>query len=217
MTGEKLVEPFIEQCDVINKYLLEKNKVVIGTLGPDSTSSVQAAKYLCENIGDIDKYDFKLFADFKSLLEAIRKGDEIDFALVPSAYERITDFFWDAGLENCLNFIFPTPQYGLVCKNGYRLNLDKNVTVATCHAVENIIEELSEGVIKENNVVKIITPSTTTALQEVLKGNADMAVTNETSFNVYKKEGIKFMFHKYNAKIVWCLFRRNKEKSNEIT
>lgn len=40
MTGEKLVEPFIEQCDVINKYLREKDKVVIGTLGPDSTSSV---------------------------------------------------------------------------------------------------------------------------------------------------------------------------------
>lgn len=39
-------------------------------------------------------------------------------------------------------------------------------------------------------------------LKEVLKGNADLAVTNKTSFNAYKQEGIHFIFHKYNAKIV---------------
>lgn len=132
MTGENIVKPFIEQYDMIRKYISVKNRIVIGTMGPESTSSVQAAKYLCE-------------------------------ALVPSAYERVTDFFWDVSLENCLNFIFPTPQYGLVCKNEYQVQPDKNVTVATCHAVEHII-----------------------------------------------------VFHKYNAKIVWCVFR-NKEKCNEVT
>ena len=59
---------------------------------------------------------------------------EMDFALVPSAYERVTDFFWDMKLENCMNFIFPTPQYGLVCKNDYHIDNNENITIATCHA-----------------------------------------------------------------------------------
>lgn len=216
MTGKNLVKPFIEQYDMVREYITEKERIVVGTMGPEATSSVQAAKYLCDSIGGAATYDFRLFPDFEALLEAIHRGDGIDLALVPSAYERVTDFFWDVKLENCLNFIFPTPQYGLVCRNGYQIQSDKNVTVATCHAVEHIIEELSEGMIKEDHVEKIITASTTTALQEVLKGNADLAVTNETSFNAYKQEGIHFIFHKYNAKIVWCVFR-NKEKCNEVT
>lgn len=208
MIGESLVNPFIEQYDMLQKYIAARKKIIIATMGPESTSSVQAAKYMCNNINGSAIYGLRLFPDFESLLGAINDRDDIDLALVPSAYERVTDFFWDIHLENCLNFIFPTPQYGLVCKNDFQIQPNKSVTVATCRAVEHIIEDLSEGIIKENQVKKIITPSTTTALQEVLKGNADLAVTNETSFNVYKQKKIHFVFHKYNAKIVWCVFRK---------
>ena len=121
---------------------------------------------------------------------------------------KITDFFWNINLENCLNFIFPTPKYGLVCKEDFVLNQKLPLTVATCHAVENIIEELSDGYIKEKDVKRLFTSSTTTALQEVLAGNADLAVTNETSFEAYKDKGIKFIFRKFNTKILWCLFKR---------
>lgn len=215
MQEDKIVEPFIEQYDVIRKFLNGKKKIVIGTMGSESTSSVQAAKFFCENIKELDAYEFRLFPDFKALLNAAHTETEMDFALVPSAYERVTDFFWDMKLENCMNFIFPTPQYGLVCKNDYHIDNNENITIATCHAVENIIEELSDGRIKDEQVEKIFTPSTTTALQEVIKGNADIAVTNETSFDLYKDRDIRFIYRKYNAKIVWCLFRKKGEKSGE--
>lgn len=208
MTEDKIVEPFIEQYDDIRRFLSGRNNIVIGTMGPDSTSSVQATKYLCKNFGEVANYDLRLFPDFKQLLDAMNNDSSIDFALVPSAYERVTDFFWNINLENCLNFIFPTLKYGLVCKEDFELNQKSPLTVATCHAVENIIEELSDGYIKENDVKRLFTSSTTTALQEVLAGNADLAVTNETSFEVYKNRGIKFIFRKFNTKILWCLFKR---------
>lgn len=208
MTEDKIVEPFIEQYDDIRRFLSGRNKIVIGTMGPESTSSVQATKYLCENIGEVEHYELRLFPDFKKLLAALNNDSSIDFALVPSAYERVTDFFWNINLENCLNFIFPTPKYGLVCKEDFVLNQKLPLTVATCHAVENIIEELSDGYIKEKDVKRLFTSSTTTALQEVLAGNADLAVTNETSFEAYKDKGIKFIFRKFNTKILWCLFKR---------
>lgn len=210
MPEDKIVEPFIEQYDHIRKFLEGRKRIVIGTMGPESTSSVQATKYLCENIGELENYALRLFPDFKQLLEAMNTDEKIDFALVPSAYERVTDFFWNINLENCLNFIFPTPKYGLVCKENFEFQLhkDKRLTVATCHAVENIIEELSDGYIQEDNVKRIFTSSTTTALQEVIKGTADIAVTNETSFEAYKDQGIKFVFRKLNTKILWCLFKR---------
>lgn len=209
---DTIVSPFIKQFEIIKDECLHKSKIVIGTMGPETTSSVQAAKYFCNNIGNGIQYEFKLYPDFVHVLDFMRKEESLDFALVPSAYERITDFFWDIKLENCMSFIFPTPKYGLVCLDNHEINFSDRVTIATCHAVEHIIGELSNGIIDENKVTKIITPSTTTALEEVINGHADLAITNQTSFDYYKDKGIRFIFNQYNTNIVWCLFRKRGQK-----
>lgn len=205
---ETIVSPFIQQFEAIKNACFHKSKVILGTMGPESTSSVQAAKYFCKGIGGDIQYEFKLYSDFMQVLNGIKGEETIDFVLVPSAYERITDFFWDAKLENCMSFIFPTPKYGLVCLKNKRIDFSNYISIATCPAVEHIMGELSDGIIDEDKVKKIITPSTTTALEKVINGYADLAITNETSFDYYKDKGIKFIFKQYNAEIVWCLFKR---------
>lgn len=209
---DTIVSPFIKQFEIIRDECLQKGKIVIGTMGSETTSSVQAAKYFGNNIGTGIQYEFRLYPDFVQVLDFMRKEENVDFVLVPSAYERITDFFWDTKLENCLNFIFPTPKYGLVCLDNHEIDFSDEVTIATCHAVEHIIGELSNGIINENKVTKIITPSTTAALEKVINGHADLAITNQTSFDYYKDKGIRFIFNQYNADIVWCLFRKRGRK-----
>ena len=82
MIDETLVKPFIEQYDFVREYIAEKERIVIGTMGPEATSSVQAAKYLCDSIGGAAIYDFRLFPDFKALLNSIHHGNGVDLALV---------------------------------------------------------------------------------------------------------------------------------------
>lgn len=90
---DTIVSPFIKQFEIIKDECLHKSKIIIGTMGPETTSSVQAAKYFCDNICNGIQYEFKLYPDFVQVLDFMRNEEELDFALVPSAYERITDFF----------------------------------------------------------------------------------------------------------------------------
>lgn len=47
---DTIVSPFIKQFEIIKDECLHKSKIIIGTMGPETTSSVQAAKYFCNNI-----------------------------------------------------------------------------------------------------------------------------------------------------------------------
>lgn len=208
MNNNKLMEPFTKQYDFMNKYLSQDKVIKIGTMGPNTTSSVQALMYLCKYLGNKDMLNIKLYENFNQVLNSIESSNELDLVLIPNVYEKISYFFWNRNLENCFNFIFPTPEYGLVCKKEYVFKKRKTIKIATCHAVEHMVNALSNGFIEESCVEKYITPSTTAALKELIKGNVDMAITNETSFNIYKNENIKFIFQKTCANIIWCLFKR---------
>ncbi|WP_025689524.1 hypothetical protein [Paenibacillus zanthoxyli] len=144
--------------------------------------------------------------NFTQIFDDLEEGF-ISYALIPSAYERITDFFWNNNFENNLNFIFSTPEYGIVCREGQLIDPSRTLKIACCSPVQNIIGSLSNGELKEHNVVKILTSSTTEALLYLLNGMADLAITNQTSFDLYKDQGIQFVYKKYSARIVWSLFK----------
>ncbi|MGB8455819.1 MAG: hypothetical protein WCD89_26325 [Anaerocolumna sp.] len=220
-----LLKPFYEQYDHFFNELLSNDNIKIGTLGPNGTSSEQALKYL---ISIITNYNHKielekhLMNNFKNVYESLNNG-LINYALIPTAYERITDFFWNNNFINNLNFIFPTPEYGIVCKNNYKPIKNRKTKVACCPAVENIIEYLSNGELQDGQIERFKTNSTTEAVICLINDDADLAITNKTSFELYSDKDIKFISRTYNATMLWALFKRkekvytneNEDKLNE--
>ncbi len=205
-----LLKPFYEQYDYFFRELSSNGIIRIGTLGPKGTSSEQALKYLIANITNCKhkiEYEIYLMNNFTNVYESLDNG-RISYALIPTAYERITDFFWNNNFINNLNFIFPTPEYGMVCKNSYKPISNRKIKIACCPAVENIIEYLSDGELQEGQIERVKTNSTTEALVCLINNDVDLAVTNRTSFELYADKEIKFISKTYKAIIVWALFKR---------
>lgn len=207
----QLLEKFDKQCNFFINKVKDTENITIGTLGPKGTSSEQALKYL---IAFIEDYNPKLNTTIclmNNFIEVYNALDKrlIDYALIPTAYEKITDFFWNYNFSNNLNFIFPTPEYGLVCKNNYIPIKNRKIKIACCPAVENTIEYLSNGELKEASIEKIRTNSTTESVVRLVHGEVDLAITNYTSFDIYKDKNIKFISKTYHANIVWSLFEKN--------
>jgi hypothetical protein len=211
---QSLLKPFFDQYDSFIDELNSGDELLIGTLGPNGTSSELATEYLISSIKSYNtetKCKTYLLNNFKLVFDAL--NDElINYALIPTAYEHVTDFFWNKDFENNLNFIFPTPQYGMVCKGNFKPILDSKVKIACGPGVENIIPYLSDGIIKSSEFEKVKTNSSTESIISVINGSADIAITNQTSFDLYAYEDIKFVSKKYNANIVWSLFKKTNLK-----
>ncbi|WP_124065714.1 hypothetical protein [Clostridium sp. E02] len=206
----ELLNGFYEQYNYFFKEIVTNDKIRIGTLGPCGTSSEQALKYLSCFIKKCDKtitIETSLKNNFLDVYDALNRG-LINYALIPTAYERVTDFYWNNRFVNNLNFIFPTPEYGLVCKSNYVPIKNRKTRIACCPAVENIIEYLSNGELKNEMVEKVKTNSTTEAVICLINDEVDLAITNRTSFNHYSNKNIKFISKTYNAIIVWSLFKQ---------
>lgn len=205
---EKILEPLTHQYYMMLKALHQHHNCIrVGTLGPDGTSSVNTAQYLLENMRAFESnkvYDLRLFDTFSQLLNAANHG-EIDFALVPSASDRVTDFFWSQRLENCFNFLYPTPGYVLVRMPSYKLQADTEVIISTCTAVKHMIHRFAVKELQGFRIKRLITPSTTKALEALIAGKADLAITNETSIQKYHVS-VAFVSDIQYAQIMWCLF-----------
>lgn len=214
---KSLLRPFKQQLIDFKKDINNKEEIIIGTIGPHGTSSEQAAKYLIQKLHKENptcKFEIILKDDFQYVLKDLENFD-IDYSLIPTAYERITDFFWHYHFANILNFIYETPNYGLVTKKNFDYIKVKKLRMATCHAVRNVFEFLATDVLKQKEIEFVISRSTTDAILKILSNDADIGITNETSYEIYKNRGIMFISKKYNATIVWSLFKRkNINKTN---
>ena len=201
-----MFEQFVRQYLEILKYASLNDKFIIGTLGPSGTSSYEALQYFLDYLNHDEKiqYDCKLYDTFDEVLDALL-SQQIIFALVPSAYCDITKYFWNPKLKNVMNFIHPTPKYGIASKIDYTPETSHAVKISTCKAVECFIDMFFQD---ENiKIIKVIKPSTTKSLEALLAGEVELAVTNETSFEKYSDQyRIKFITEPFDAQMVWSLF-----------
>lgn len=192
---------------MVNKIIMMAH-LSIGTLGPETTSSYQALAYYISNLSKRTYMDYKtiLYDTFDECLEAI-VADRIDLALVPSAYGQITKFFWNPNLKNIYTFSFPTPEYGIVSRAGYDLKQNKRIRVASCEPVKFLLNILLNEEMALHEPSILITPSTTKALEAMLEGRADIAITNRTSFLKYADTyEIEFITDCFNTQMIWCVF-----------
>ncbi len=199
---------FNKQFSNLIEKIMVMAELSIGTLGPKTTSSYQALQYFIESLPQQKRMDYqeKLYDTFdKVLVDLVDK--KVDLALVPSAYCAITEFFWNPELTTVYTFSFPTPEYGIVTKSDYCLKDNIKVRVASCKPVEFLLGILLGNDTAEHEFTSFITPSTTAALEAILEGNADLAITNETSYNKYaNKYDIHFITGCFNTQMVWSIF-----------
>lgn len=209
-----ILRPFEQQYAILEAEIKGKRHLTIGTLGPDGTSSVQAVKYMIENLQVIEqcKFNIKLQKDFLEIFAQL-ENFQIDYALIPVAYEKVTNFFWHSDFSNILNFVFPTPFYGIVSKSTVDYRRLKTIRIATCPAVERLYQFFLEELALDIQVEIVTTRSTTEAILFLLENKADLAITNQTSFEIYKGEGIYFLSKKLNSNMVWSLFKNKNNKA----
>lgn len=96
----------------------------------------------------------------------------------------------------------------MVCKNNYKPVNNRKVKIACCPAVENIIGYLSDGKLGEEQIERVRTNSTTEAVLCLINNDADLAVTNKTSFELYSDKDIRFISKTYHSNMVWALFKK---------
>lgn len=207
-----LMEKFNRQFDFIQQAVAENDQIVITTLGPEGTSSEQAAKYLIDQFKQINSdciFRINLinnFIDIFYYLENTKEG----YVLIPNAYENINDFYWNPNFANVLNFLFATPKYGLIKKVNNSCLEKRKLKIASCPAVQGIYKYLMEELLQKKKIEILKTNSTVETIKYIIEEKADIGITNESAFasHAYANE-IEFISKKYNATIVWSLFEYN--------
>ncbi|MGE5370380.1 MAG: hypothetical protein ACM3QZ_00190 [Solirubrobacterales bacterium] len=182
----------------------------LGTLGAEGTTSSMAAKYmksvLTENNTSVD---IAYFDTFEIVQKSLLSG-EIEYALVPNAYEGVTNFYWDASLTPVFYFIHDTPRYGIytlpsMYKEYSELLGKEHLRIAACPAVYTLINKLLPE-IDIDHLEIVYAPSTESAANHVSRGLCDLGVTNETSASKYNLSNITDIFR---VEMSWVVFKAN--------
>jgi len=205
---QNFVEEFDEQFIIFQQALEDLKQVEITTLGPEGTSSDQAAKYLVKQLykwsSNCD-YNIILLNTFQGVFKYLVENKK-GYVLIPNAYENINEFYWNPNFSNVLNFLFSTPKYGLIKKIQNDCMGRQKLKIASCPAVQGIYKYLLQDLLTEKDIEIIKTDSTVETVQYILEDKADIGITNESAFKVCGKNDIEFISDTYNTKIVWSLF-----------
>jgi bacilysin biosynthesis protein BacA len=207
----RILECFRSQLDRLKSYLCDKKTLTIGTLGPVGTTSYFATTYFIEYIKEICsdiKIDIKLWDNFDLVYEAVL-AEEVNLIVIPNAYEKITEMYWEPALKNSFSFLLETPAYGLVTKRDEKNRIIKDkIRIASCRPVVCLIDKLISGVLDSKEGYELILAnSTTKAAEMVINGMAEYAVTNETS--IENKE-LEFISETFSAEVLWSVFCKKK-------
>ena len=186
----ELIQPFADQYDnFLSDLDKTKRKIIFGTLGPKGTTSDYALDYLCSYLKKV-KPGFEIEVKFQNKFEYVfsdLKNKAIDYAFIPSAYQRITDYYWYPEFTNVLNILYPSPPYGLISKEKFDYSkVNGNIRIAACSAVENMLFYLDKNYFDKYE--KVAVSSTVETVKFVLEGKADIDEVTEECFGRYEQK-----------------------------
>ncbi|WP_018638153.1 type 2 periplasmic-binding domain-containing protein [Parafrankia elaeagni] len=186
--------------------------VPIATLGPRGTSAMAALDWFAEHVQAVHRTVIqpRAYPNFDELLEAVTNGGP-RFALVPSAAESATRFFWSPRLRLLGSFSRPTPRYGLAVRRGSSLPTGSALRVSSLPETEGLIELLEPRFAPDTadsspggwTVEWVTASSTYHAAQLARQGAADVAVTNEPARAAC---GLTFLSSRSGIAMIWLLF-----------
>ncbi|MEH2355901.1 LysR family transcriptional regulator [Nostoc sp.] len=178
--------------------------LVIGTLGPNATSSDYAAKHITNHLlSEQFTVSTQLFDTFTEVKEALLQ-DKVDMALVPHAYDRINEFYMEPSFDLGFIFIFPTPVYGLAKKKNKEAVFNGS-RIVTHPAPLPLLTKLLPDSQDQTQIQVDLSPSTSDSAIQVMQGLADFAITNENAVKAYDLEFISIYG---NIRMSWSIFQK---------
>lgn len=172
----------------------------LATLGPKGTSSEAAARYAGERIAAASSFTTGVFLhdSFEAATNAVREG-RADAVVIANAYSAINEAYMDSRLELAGAFIMATPVYGIAARPDAPVPLSNRIV--THPAPRDMISELLPPGFLVREVVLAL--STSAAAGMVRDGEADLALTNETSRDTH---GLRFVSHTRPIRMLWSIF-----------
>src|ERR1035437_7461038 len=204
-SSDPYLKEFVNKKHILMDFINSKKHIRIGTLGPQATTSNYATKrfigYL-ETISNNKEFEIMLSNNFDTVYNNLLIK-EVDMIVAPNAHDNISSMYWNFGVQSVFCFIQKTPKYGIA---GYELEKYKGlkkIRFASCKAVFCLVEKLSKELINQFEEFEIVeTYSTSSAAECVLKGEAEFAVTNETSID---NTALKFLSPTQTSDVLWTV------------
>lgn len=198
-----MLSKYTKQLNELLKFV-KNTPLTIGVLGPRGTTTYEANKHFLKylKLKNIDNVNYHLENNFELLFEKI-KSKQVDMVLIPNPYENVTKFYWDEELVLLFYFHLLTPNYCIVGKDN-RMKKEK-VKIASGPAVDSLIPKLLADSKINLNYEIIKTNSTSESLLSVRSNKTDLAVTNESSMNIYGK-GLRPITNNIQTTVLWSVF-----------
>jgi prephenate dehydratase len=170
----------------------------IATLGPEGTSSENAAAYLWTvRAADIPA-DIRLYNTYEEAGEALMAG-VTSHLLVANAYSGINEFYMDLRFSLAFAFLHDTPAYGLAAPAHDTVPCE--VRVATHPAPAPLVRELLPA---RHAVTRIVyTDSTSVAAAKAHKLEIDLALTTQLAAARYN---LAFISRTRPIRMLWSAF-----------
>lgn len=149
------------------------------TLGPEGTSSRQAAAHLASRYpGRV-----KLFETYEAAAEAVNNDPGNNALIVANAYAAINCFYISHHLYPAAAFFHDTPEYVIAVRNRTALEAGR-LTIASHQAPRHLIAPT----LGRQDVMVIDAKSTHRAAELVVCGEADACLTTRTAADILRLE-----------------------------
>lgn len=170
---------------------------VIGTLGPEGTSSEQAARVLRGRLPGTGR--IVLHPTYEQALTALTTG-AVSHVVVANAYKEIHQFYMTDAITLSDVFVMDTPLYGIARRQD-DAPMPDNPTVVTHPSPQPLIAQLLPPV---RGVPQVAAArSTSAAAQAVADHRYDLALTTEPAA---ARHGLRFISRLRPIRMVWSVF-----------
>lgn len=170
----------------------------IATLGPEGTSSEQAANYLWNARGPGGEPVVQLYDTYEEAGEALKTG-LASHLVVANAYSAVNIFYMAPSLSLIIAFLFETPPYGLATSNPAKV--PREVRVASHPAPIPLIRELLPASYALAGILSA--DSTSAAAAKAQRMEIDLALTTQPAAAVHK---LQFISKTRTISMLWSVF-----------
>ena len=170
---------------------------VVGTLGPEGTSSEQAAGLVRTRL-PVDSAT-TLFQTYEEAHDALLVGDA-SHVVVANAYKEVHRFYMDDTIELSDVFVMDTPLYG-IAKLRRRHDLPPVLTIASHPSPQPLVAQLLPERYTVGEIVSV--DSTSSAAKAVAEGRFDLGITTEPAAALH---GLEFISRLRPIRMVWSVF-----------
>src|ERR1700678_1741015 len=171
---------------------------MISTLGPQGTSSENAARHLWETRGPKQDPSVQLYDTYEEAGQAVKTGIA-SHLVVANAYSRVNLFYMDPELSLTSAFLCDTPPYGLAAPSPEKV--PHSVRVPTPPAATPLINELLPAWYALADVTNA--DSTSAAALKAERSEIDLALTTRPAAALHR---LQFISRTRTIRMLWSVF-----------